>query len=144
MAARFQVAIDCADPAELGTFWAASLGYVRQSPPEPHESWEAALAAFGVPESEWNAANALVDPDGTGPRIYFQRVPEAKAGKNRLHLDVHVSSGPGSPPDQRRRETEPTVEKLVALGATDVARMEELGGYWAVMQDPEGNEFCIT
>ena len=144
MARAVQVAIDCADPARLGEFWAEVLGYVRDSPPDGFDSWEAALEAWGVPESEWNSANALVDPDGVGPRIFFQRVPEPKTGKNRLHLDVRVTEGPGLPVEQRRPVQQAEAERLVALGATVVGEVEEMGGVWVVMQDPEGNEFDVT
>jgi len=136
MAKTVQVAIDCADPAALSRFWAAALGYVLNPPPEGHDSWESWLSAMGVPESEWNSASALIDPEGAGPRIYFQRVPEGKAGKNRLHLDVRVGgdrAGIGSEAD-----------RLVALGASVVGEKEERGELWVVMQDPEGNEFCLT
>ena len=131
-----QVAIDCADPAALSRFWAEALGYVLNPPPEGHDSWESWLEAMGVPESEWNSASAVVDPDGAGPRVYFQRVPEEKAGKNRLHLDVRVPGG--------REAIPPEVDRLVALGATVVGPKEERGEYWVVLQDPEGNEFCLT
>src|SRR5687767_10084351 len=99
---RIQVAIDCADPASLATFWAEAIGYVVQPPPEGFDTWDAALESWGVPESERNSASAIVDPDGVGPRIYFQQVPESKAGKNRLHLDLGFSKGPDSTPDERR------------------------------------------
>jgi len=131
-----QVAIDCADPAALSRFWAEALGYVLNPPPEGHDSWESWLEAMGVPESEWNSASAVVDPDGAGPRIYFQRVPEGKAGKNRLHLDVRVPGG--------REAIQPEVDRLVGLGATVVGPKEERGEHWVVLQDPEGNEFCLT
>ena len=144
MARRVQVAIDCADPAALSDFWAEVLGYVHDAPPDGFESWEAALEAWGVPKSEWNSANALVDPDGVGPRFYFQRVPEPKAGKNRLHIDVRVTDGPGVPVEERRPVQRAEVERLVALGATEVGEVEENGGVWVVLQDPEGNEFDVT
>ena len=138
------MAIDCADPASLSRFWAEALGYVLQAPPEGHDSWESWLSAMGVAESEWNSASAVVDPDGRGPRVYFQRVPEAKAGKNRLHLDLAVSAGPSAPPDERRRAIEAEAERLVGLCATVVGAVEQRGQFWIVMQDPEGNEFCLT
>jgi Glyoxalase-like domain len=144
MATDLQVAIDCADPAALSRFWAEALGYVLQPPPEGFASWEEALAAWGVPESDWNSASAVIDPDGGGPRIYFQRVPEAKAVKNRLHLDLRVSTGIGASVDERRRAIEPEAERLVARGATVVGAKEERGEWWLVLQDPEGNEFCLT
>ena len=143
MAVGIQVAIDCADPRSLAEFWAETLGYVVQPPPEGFDTWEAALTAWGVPESDWNKASAIVDPDGKGPRIYFQQVPEAKAGKNRLHLDLKISDGPDAPPEVRRPQERAAVERLVALGATEVGEVEEMGGVWVVMRDPEGNEFCV-
>jgi predicted enzyme related to lactoylglutathione lyase len=91
---------------------------------------------MGVPESQWNSASAVIDPDGAGPRVYFQRVPEEKATKNRLHLDIRVRGG--------REAIQPEVDRLVALGATVVGPKEERGEYWVVLQDPEGNEFCLT
>jgi hypothetical protein len=136
MARTVQVAIDCADPAALSRFWAEALGYVLQPPPEGHDSWESWLQAMGVPESEWNSASAVIDPDGDGPRVYFQRVPEGKAAKNRLHLDIRTPGG--------REAIQPEADRLVALGATVVGPKEERGEYWVVMQDTEGNEFCLT
>jgi hypothetical protein len=143
MARTVQVAVDCVDPAALSRFWAEALGYVLNPPPEGHDSWESWLAAMGIPESQWNSASALIDPDGEGPRMYFQRVPEDKAGKNRLHLDVRVGDV-RTPAEERRRAIEPEVDRLVALGATVVGPKEERGEFWVVMQDPEGNEFCLT
>ena len=135
--------IDCADPAALSRFWAAALDYVLQPPPDGHDSWESWLAAMGVPESEWNSASAVIDPEGRGPRVYFQRVPEAKLAKNRLHLDLRASDW-RSPVEERRRAIEPEVERLVALGATVVGPVEERGEVWVVLRDPEGNELCVT
>ena len=144
MALRLQVVIDCSDPARLGSFWAAALGYEMESPPEGFATWPEALEAWGVPESEWNSANAVVDPEGRGPRIFFQRVPEPKQGKNRLHLDVRVSEGRGIAMDAKRSQVLEGVVRMEALGAERLRDVEELGSYWMVMQDPEGNEFCVT
>jgi len=144
MAIRPQIAIDCADPARLAEFWAAVLGYQTQAPPEGFETWPAALAAWGVPESEWNSANAVVDPEGVGPRLFFHRVPEPKSTKNRLHLDVPVSDGPTIPVEVKRAQIAPAVARLVELGAVLQKEVEEMGSCWAVMTDPEGNEFCVT
>lgn len=139
-----QIVIDCHDPAALGSFWAAALEYEQERPPEGFATWPEALAAWGVPESEWNSANALVDPTGDGPRIFFQRVPEPKQVKNRLHLDLRISRGPGIPLEEKRAEVLAGVERMESLGAVRVRDVEELGSYWMVMQDPEGNEFCVT
>jgi Glyoxalase-like domain len=144
MGLEMQVTFDCADPARLAGFWAEALGYRLQDPPEGFDTWPAALAAWGVPESEWNSASALVDPEAKGPRIYFQRVPEPKAAKNRMHLDLRVSDGPGIPVELKRSQIQPTVDKLVGLGAVVIGEVEDMGSVWTVMQDPEGNEFCIT
>ena len=141
---RLQIAIDCADPAGLAPFWAAALEYEVQPPPEGFDSWRDALLSWGVPEEDHNKANAIVDPTGVGPRVYFQQVPEPKTGKNRLHLDVSVSDGPGTPPDVRVAQQKPKVDQLVALGASVVGVVEEMGAAWHVLQDPEGNEFCVT
>jgi catechol 2,3-dioxygenase-like lactoylglutathione lyase family enzyme len=143
MARSIQVVIDCADPARLATFWASALGYKVQDPPAGYDSWEAFLMAQGVPPEQWNSASAVVDPGGQGPRIYFQRVPEAKVVKNRVHVDVNAGGGPETPPDERRRQVDAEVEHLTGLGATIVRPMEQRGEYWVVMQDPEGNEFCL-
>ncbi len=142
--ARLQVTIDCADPGRLAVFWAAAAGYVLQPPPAGFESWPAALASWGVPEAKWNSANAAVDPAGAGPRLFFQQVAEPKTGKNRLHLDVGVSDGPDTPFEQKQAQVLPEVERLTTLGANVVRQVEEMNSFWVIMQDPEGNEFCVT
>ena len=142
MAIPVQVVMDCADPARLAAFWAAALGYEVQAPPEGFDSWEAALRAWGVPEDAWNAKSAVVDPGGAGPRIFFQQVPEPKTVKNRVHLDVNAGGSPGTSEEDRRRRVSETSDRLVALGASVLREMEELGERWIVMRDPEGNEFC--
>ena len=143
MATSIQVTFDCADPDRLATFWAAALGYQKQEPPEGYATWPEFLAAQGVPEDQWNAASAVVDPDGLGPRLFFQRVPEPKASKNRVHLDVNVGGDRTTPPDERRQRVDAEVERLSRIGATELRAHEEHGEYWIVMQDPEGNEFCL-
>jgi hypothetical protein len=144
MARTFQVTFDAASPERLAAFWAQALGYVLQPPPDGFDSWQAWLTDAGVPRADWDSAAALVDPTGAGPRIYIQRVPEPKTAKNRVHLDVSVSQGPGIPADERRGPIEAEAERLVALGATRHREVEEHGGYWVVMSDPEGNEFCLV
>ena len=143
MAYEVQVTFDCGDPAALAEFWAAALRYVLQPPPEGFDSWDAALAAWGVPQDQRNERSAVVDPDGAGPRVFFQRVPEGKSAKNRVHLDVRAA--PGLDGEARMAEIESASERLVALGATRVQRFEAdvAGGGYIVMQDPEGNEFCL-
>ena len=128
----------------LATFWAEVLGYRLQDPPKGFESWEQALEAMGVPPERRNDASAVVDPDGSGPRLFFQRVPEGKTSKNRVHLDVRAA--PGLEGEERMAALEAECERLVALGARRVTRFEpeppwSLG--FIVMRDPEGNEFCV-
>jgi Glyoxalase-like domain len=143
MATQIQVVMDCSDPARLSEFWAAALGYVLQPPPEGYASWDELLTEMGVPDSERNSASAVVDPDGAGPRIYFQRVPEPKTAKNRVHLDLNVGGGGDTPEDEKRRRVDDRVRELVGAGAGIVRDAEERGERWVVMQDPEGNEFCV-
>jgi Glyoxalase-like domain len=141
----FQVTFDAHDPATLADFWQhalAHLGYVPAPPPPGFADWPAFLAAQGVPESEWDSAAALVDPSGVGPRLFFQRVPEPKTAKNRVHLDLGSGGGPGVPVEQQRVAVDAAVARLEQFGATFVERAEALGVVWAVMHDPEGNEFC--
>jgi hypothetical protein len=142
MALSFQVTFDCADPARLARFWAAALGYKIQDPPPGFATWDAFLETIGVPESERDSRSAVVDPDGNGPRLYFQRVPEPKTVKNRLHLDLRIGGGPQTPLPERRALIDAAVKRLVALGASVVGPLEEYGQYCVVMRDPEGNEFC--
>ena len=85
----------------------------------------------------------MVDPDGLGPRIYFQRVPEGKTVKNRVHLDLNVGGPRTAPPEERRRRIDAEVERLVALQARKVKTLEERGEYFVNMLDPEGNEFDV-
>jgi hypothetical protein len=101
------------------------------------------LAEEGIPEEERNSASAVVDPAGTGPRIFFQRVPEPKTVKNRVHLDLNVSSGRGAPLAERKRQVNAEVERLESFGARPLYSKEERGEYHVTMADPEGNEFCV-
>lgn len=141
MAVGVQVTFDAANPPALGAFWAEVLGYVEDSPPPPFETWDEALDAMGVPPDQRDTAYAVVDPDGVGPRLWFQKVPEAKAGKNRVHLDVNVA--PSVPREQRPDAVRRRVAQLEALGARRLYEREEYGSFWVTMQDPEGNEFCV-
>ncbi|WP_228001024.1 VOC family protein [Nocardia australiensis] len=144
MAREVQITFDCADPAGLAAFWAEALGYQLQDPPQGFESWEQALEAMGVPPESRNDASAVIDPEGTGPRLFFQRVPEPKQVKNRVHLDVRAA--PGLAGDSRMAALEAEAERLVSHGGTRLQRYEPaapLGAGHIVMADPEGNEFCL-
>ena len=144
MATGVQVVIDCSDPGRLAPFWAEALHYKLQDPPAGFASWQDWLRAHDIPESEWNSASAVVDPDGVGPRIYFQRVPEGKIVKNRVHLDLNVG-GPidATPEAERRRRIDAEVARLVALGARKLQARDVRGEYFVNMLDPEGNEFDV-
>ncbi|MBY8874238.1 VOC family protein [Micromonospora sp. PLK6-60] len=144
MAREVQVTVDCADPAGLAAFWADVLGYRVQDPPPGFATWDEALDALGVPPERRNDASAVVDPAGHGPRLFFQRVPEGKQAKNRVHLDVRAA--PGLTGDARMAALEAEAARLVALGATRLGRHEPappLEAGHIVLADPEGNEFCL-
>ena len=144
MSTRIQLVFDCADPRAQGAFWAAALGYRTPAPPEGFDDWDDWARAQGIPEEAWNDANAIEDPDGIGPRIFLQRVPEGKVAKNRMHMDLNASGGHGIELDERRRRVDAEVARLKALGATDErGSIEKRGEYWVRMNDPEGNEFCV-
>ncbi|HKV32305.1 MAG TPA: VOC family protein [Candidatus Dormibacteraeota bacterium] len=143
MATNVQIVFDCADPDKLANFWAAALHYKIQDPPSGFASWPDFLKAQGIPESEWTSASAVVDPDGAGPRIFFQRVPEGKVVKNRVHLDLNAGGPRGTPHDERRRRVDAEVGRLVQLGARKSRTIEERGEYVVNMFDLEGNEFDV-
>src|SRR5207237_5204566 len=98
MGTKIQIVFDTADPDRLARFWSQALHYKAQDPPAGFATWEAALKAWNVPEEEWHATSAIVDPEGRGPRILFQLMDTPKPGKNRLHLDLNVSGGSAGAP----------------------------------------------
>lgn len=118
---QFQVTFDCADPERVARFWADVLGYVV--PPD--------------------APVVCMDPNGVGPRMYFQQVPEGKVVKNRVHLDVRV--GTGLVGEERLAALEAECARLIPLGATrfELLLADEENESCLVMQDIEGNEFCL-
>jgi hypothetical protein len=113
------ICVDCADPWSLAHWWAEVLGYrVR-----PHTAEDlAALGGVGIVGPQGDPSIAVDPIDEPGPTFWFNRVPEAKQGKNRVHVDVYGN-----------------VEDLIRRGATLVASEED----WTVVADPEGNEFCV-
>ena len=119
---KFQVTFDCADPDRVARFWCEILGYVLSPDPE---------------------GRACVDPTGEGPRLFFQKVPEGKVVKNRVHLDVRV--GTGLVGAERMAVLEAERDRLIALGATQfqILPADEENESCIVMQDIEGNEFCL-
>jgi Glyoxalase-like domain len=143
VAVQLQVTFDAADPPALAAFWGETIGYQEEGPLEGFDSWEAWADANDLPREERDNYASRVDPDGVGPRLFFQRVPEPKTAKNRVHLDLSVSGGPGTPMEKRRGNVAAAVERAVAAGATRVKAYDEAGQHWVVLQDPEGNEFCL-
>ena len=111
--------------------------------PPGYTSWADYDRAAGVPEAELDAGSAAVDPDGRGPRLFFQRVPEPKQAKNRVHLDVHVSDGQkGAKAVAAKVQVESA--RAQRLGATVIRTNADDEDYFVVLVDPEGNEFCLT
>src|SRR5262245_9450460 len=104
MANPLSLTFDAADPERLGTFWCLALGYIERPPPEGYRSWAEYDAANGTPGNE--AGYAILDPDGKGPGIFFQPVPEPKTAKNRLHIDVRVSGDAADAEDKRQARIE--------------------------------------
>lgn len=138
---QFQVTFDCANPERVGRFWCEVLGYVVPPPPDGFASWEDYERT--LPAERRGASFACVDPTGVGPRLYFQRVPEGKVVKNRVHLDVRTATGLVG--EERVAALEAECARLVALGATRVRLLpaDEENESCLVMQDVEGNEFCL-
>jgi hypothetical protein len=153
MALSWKLVVDSADAPVLADFWAAALGYEVEDPSALVERLLAAgrigeeavaehggrrifrgYAAVRHPEDPFDEISGI----GQGRRLLFQDVPEKKAGKNRLHIDIH--GGPGGP-----GSLDELVRRLEGLGATRVAEMDKgPAGHWWTMRDPEGNEFCAA
>jgi predicted enzyme related to lactoylglutathione lyase len=108
------VTFDCAEPAVVAGFWSGALGLT-----------------IDPGGNEWIHTIGVNDPAVT-PNWFFLKVPEPKAAKNRMHVDLAT--------DDRDKE----VQRLVTLGATRLADKHEFGLRWTVMADPEGNEFCVS
>ncbi|MFJ5839945.1 VOC family protein [Streptomyces shenzhenensis] len=145
---HWKLVVDAADPHAQADFWAAALHYEVEDNSALVERLLGLGALPGAATVEHHGRPAFRDliavrhPDdpydqdsgtGLGRRLLFQRVPEPKAGKNRLHIDVHAPAG--------GRDDE--VGRLERLGARVLRRVRENGGEWVVMTDPEGNEFCV-
>jgi len=115
MTARFKdLCLDAGDHHLIADWWCAAMGYVRR---DVVEGYTERPADWPIP---------IQDPDGNGPLIWINPVPEFKAGKNRMHIDVQGD-----------------VDELIALGAK-VVRPEDDEIEWTIMADPEGNEFCVS
>jgi hypothetical protein len=145
---RLQITIDCRDPGPLVAFWALALDYEPRPAPPGFDTWRDWYVSVGVPEEELgdgDCQDRLQDPKGLGPTIWFQPVPEPKTVKNRLHLDVYVTAGRDVAVTERARLVEAKVAQLEAAGGRRLRLLrEDDGQYGVVMQDPEGNEFCVS
>ncbi|MEV7185889.1 VOC family protein [Kitasatospora sp. NPDC093102] len=138
---HFQVTFDCAEPERVGRFWCEVLGYVPPSTPEGFDTWDDFQRS--LPPEEQGSWFAAGDPSGVGPRMYFQRVPEGKVVKNRLHLDVRV--GTGLVGAERLAALEAECARLIPLGATrgQLLVADDKNESCLGMFDVEGNEFCL-
>ncbi|RSM39345.1 glyoxalase/bleomycin resistance/dioxygenase family protein [Amycolatopsis balhimycina DSM 5908] len=138
---QVQVTFDCAEPERVARFWCEVLGYVVPPPPEGFATW----ADYGssLPPERQGAGFVCHDPEGVGPRLYFQRVPEGKVVKNRVHLDVRV--GTGLVGEERLAALEAECARLETLGAKRLwlQKADEYNESCLTMQDIEGNEFCL-
>jgi hypothetical protein len=139
------ITVDCADAPSLARFWCHALGYVEAPPPQGWSDWPSFLRDHEVPEDEWDDGATIRPRSGAGPSISFLRVPEPKTVKNRVHLDVRVSGGRDVDQPLREQRIRGLESDLVARGARRRredcvdGRLDHL-----VMEDPEGNEFCIV
>lgn len=136
-----QITFDCAEPERVARFWCEVLGYVVPPAPAGFAGW--AEFDSSLPPERQGAAFACVDPSGAGPRLFFQRVPEGKVVKNRVHLDVRA--GTGLVGDERLATLQAECDRLIALGATleQVLLADGVEESCIVMRDVEGNEFCL-
>lgn len=142
MGPTLQIVFDANDVPRLQAFWGQVLvGYQVQPPPPGFATWEDFARDRGIPEDQWDGWGALIDAEGKRPRIFFQRVPERKTAKNRVHLDLNV--GGDLKDDERTARVKEEAGRIEALGATRQREATERGEFWIVMQDPEGNEFCL-
>jgi hypothetical protein len=139
-----QVVFACEDPNRLAEFWAGALGYVIQPPPEGFASWDDFADSVGIPREKRNDLSAVIDPDGNGPRFFFERYDGGQPNQ-RVHIDVNsVGDGGDLADDQRRVRLAEERERLERLGAVYKREATGLAGeIWIEMFDPEGNWFCV-
>jgi hypothetical protein len=137
-----QVVIACDDPAALAEFWATALGYIVQPPPERFSTWDEFADSVGIPEEKRNDISAVVDPEGTGPRILFERY-DGGARSQRVHFDVNVVAEQVGEAERKTILEEERL-RLEALGASFKREATGMAGeYWIEMFDLEGNWFCV-
>ncbi|MFC7490991.1 MULTISPECIES: VOC family protein [unclassified Knoellia] len=139
------ITVDCHDAQVVAAFWCRALGYVEAPPPQGWSDWPSFLRDHEVPEEEWGDGAAITPVSGAGPTISFLKVPESKTVKNRVHLDVKVGGGRHVDHELRLSRILAKEADLLAHGARR-QREDHLDGHLdhLVMEDPEGNEFCIV
>src|ERR1700691_3061114 len=142
MYTKIQVTFDAAEPEKLAEFWAVALGYVTEPPPEGFASWEEFARDAGIPEEDFGQVASRVDPAGAGPRLYFQRVPEGKTAKNRVHLDISVAVRHVRG-EERKRLVSEHVERLHQAGASLARRTDDVPDRFVTMCEPEGNAIHV-
>lgn len=138
---RVQVVIDCRSPHELADWWAEALRW--QVEPQDESFIRSMIDQGFATDADttthaghlvWATGAAINHPDGgNAPRILFQRVPEEKTVKNRVHLDLRPDGDPSTA----------ELDRLIALGAARVGEGSEGPHHWVVLTDPEGNELCL-
>jgi hypothetical protein len=140
----WQLTIDANDPERLAQFWSQALGYQPAPPSAPETTWWSHYRSRLGGRNRFR--DRLFDPEGLRPPLWFQEVPEEKAGKNRLHLDLYPTGRDDSLRFSQRVEiVDAKVAELVELGATVEERHNHDDRfYFVVMHDPEGNEFCVS
>ncbi|WP_298322883.1 VOC family protein [Haloactinopolyspora sp.] len=149
---NLDVVFDCTDPDAVSRFWLTALeGYDYPGsdpdgppgcPPPGFTTWEAWADSMGIPEDQRYGTRTIIDVVGNRPDIFFIAVPEGKQVKNRLHLDIKATRDVA--PEDRLARQDAEAERLVAAGATLLRRVHDPDGSHLVLQDVEGNEFCIT
>lgn len=143
MAHSVQIVIACEDPARLTEFWAAALEYVPQPPPEGFESWDQFADTVGIPPDRRNDISAVIDPDGVGPRILFERW-DGGLPNQRVHIDVNSVGGHTLSEEERGDRLAAERSRLETLGATFKREATGMAGErWIELFDPEGNWFCV-
>ena len=123
------VTFSCAEPQELGRFWADALGWRAE---DIEQSVLDALLAAGMDERELTGFYATRNPDGSRPRLLFQRREKSRPEFYPVHLDLLA------------KDREAEVERLTAAGASQVETKSGGDKTWTVMRDPEGNPFCVA
>ena len=129
MATLRNITFACKDPGKLASFWASALNYiVEELPPDLIETLIAE-------DADLNMAAAISDPDGKGPRLYFEKKEKSVTTSIPIHLDLNAT------------DVRAEVARLIALGAREIGpKSQRIGPYtdeWVVMSDPEGNGFCV-